>query len=54
MKKVRSLSDEKINEISALIGASFRDYPYNRKTHLVHIVLSFPFAALLSWISPLI
>lgn len=28
MKKVRSLSKEKIDEISALIGASFRDYPY--------------------------
>ena len=28
MKKVRSLSKEKIDEISALIGASFWDYPY--------------------------
>lgn len=28
MKKVRSLSNEKIDEISALIGASFWDYPY--------------------------
>ena len=28
MKKVRSLSKEKIDEISALIGASFRDCPY--------------------------
>ncbi len=28
MKKIRSLSKEKIDEISALIGASFWDYPY--------------------------
>ena len=28
MKKVRSLSKEKIDEISALIGASFWDFPY--------------------------
>ena len=28
MKKVRSLSKEKIDEISELIGASFWDYPY--------------------------
>jgi len=28
MKKIRSLSDEKIDEISALIGESFWDYPY--------------------------
>ena len=28
MKKVRSLSKERIDEISALIGASFWDYPY--------------------------
>ena len=28
LKKVRSLSKEKIDEISALIGASFWDYPY--------------------------
>ncbi len=29
-------------------------FGYNWKTHLAHIVLSFPFAALLSWISTLI
>ena len=28
MKRIRLLSDEKIDEISALIGASFWDYPY--------------------------
>lgn len=28
MKKVRSLSKKKTDEISALIGASFRDHPY--------------------------
>ena len=28
-------------------------FGYNRKTHLAHIVLSFPFAALLSWICSL-
>ena len=28
MKKVRSLSSKRIDEISALIGASFWDYPY--------------------------
>ena len=28
MKKVHSLSKERIDEISALIGASFWDYPY--------------------------
>jgi len=28
MKKVRALSEEKIDEISALIGVSFWDYPY--------------------------
>jgi len=29
-------------------------FGYNWKTHLAHIVLNFPFAALLSWISTLI
>ena len=28
MKKIRSLSKAKIDEISALIGASFWDWPY--------------------------
>ena len=30
MKKIRSLSNAKIDEISALIGASFWDYPYEK------------------------
>ena len=31
MKKIRPLSQAKIDEISALIGASFWDYPYEEK-----------------------
>jgi hypothetical protein len=30
LKKVRSSSKKKIDEISALIGTSFRDYPYEQ------------------------
>ncbi len=31
MKKIRSLYQAKIDERTALIGASFRDHPYEEK-----------------------
>jgi len=30
MKRIQSLSEEKLNEISALIGESFYEYPYGK------------------------